>query len=385
MQFEFSAAERQFREEVRDWLSANIPKERRPPRGPEMAAFDLAWQRAKYAGGFGGISWPKAYGGRELTPVEQMIWYEELSRAEGPSIGCLSIALNHAGPTVMAVGTPEQKQAHLPRILRGEVIWCQGFSEPGAGSDLAGLKLRADIDGDHLVINGQKVWTSHAQYASFQETLVRTDPTAARHRGITWLIIDMKTPGIEVRPLRTIAGDEHFNEVFYDNVRVPMSNIVGGLNEGWKVAMTTLTNERAGITATNGVEVGELVERLIGIARATAGPAGLDPAIVSRLAKMRAEAAALKSMTYAVISRSNRGTPIGAETTIPFLYFAELLQRVRALGLEVLGGEALAFDGAWDSWTRGFLADRMHTIAGGTAEVRRNIIAERVLGLPRAG
>ena len=384
MQFEFSAAERQFREKAREWLEANAPKERRPPHGAAMRAFDLAWQRAKYEGGFGAISWPKEYGGSELSPVEQMIWYEELSRARAPSVGCLSVALNHAGPTVMAMGTPEQKRFHLPKILGGEVLWCQGFSEPGAGSDLAGLRMRADIVGDHLVINGQKVWTSHAQYADYQETLVRTDPTSGRHKGITWVIVDMKTPGITVRPLRTIAGDEHFTEVFYDNVRVPLSNVVGGLNDGWKVAMTTLTNERAGAAANHGVEVGELVEQLIDMARTRAGAAGVDDALASRLAKLRTEAAVLRALSYATISRSNRGEASGAQATVPFLFFGELLQRVRATALEVLGSEMLEFDGPWDSWVRGFLGDRMYVIAGGTSEIRRNIIAERMLGLPRS-
>jgi len=384
VQFDFSTDEQQFREKARDWLSGNVPKERRPPRGPEMRVFDLAWQKAKCEGGFGAISWPKEYGGCELSPVEQMIWYEELSRARAPSVGCLSIALNHAGPTVMALGTSEQKRFHLPKILQGDVVWCQGFSEPGAGSDLAGLRMRAEIDGDQLVINGQKLWTSHAQYADYQETLVRTDPSSGRHKGITWVIIDMKSPGITIRPLRTIAGDEHFNEVFYDNVRVPMSNIVGELNEGWKVAMTTLANERAGATANHGVELGELVEQLIDMARTRVGPDGLDDALVSRLAKLRVEAAALRSVSYAMISRSNRGLPIGAEATLPFLFFGELQQRVRATALEVLGGEMLEFDGPWDSWVRGFLGDRMYVIAGGSSEIRRNIIAERVLGLPRS-
>jgi len=382
--FEYSAEEQRFRDRARDWLSKNVPNQERPPRGPEMRAFDLAWQKAKYEAGFGAISWPKEYGGCGLSAVEQMIWYEELSRARAPSVGSLSIALNHAAPTVMALGTPEQKQFHLPKILRGEVVWCQGFSEPGAGSDLAALRMRADIDGDHLVINGQKVWTSHAQYADYQETLVRTDPNSGRHKGITWVIIDMKTPGITIRPLRTIAGDEHFNEVFYDNVRVPLSNVVGGLNEGWKVAMTTLANERSGATANHAVDLGELVEQLIGMAKIRARPGEVDDALVCRLAKLRAEAAALRAVSYSMISRGNRGLPIGAEATLPFLFFGELLQRIRATALELLGGEMLEFGGPWDSWVRGFLGDRMYLIAGGSAEVRRNIIAERLLGLPRS-
>jgi alkylation response protein AidB-like acyl-CoA dehydrogenase len=384
VEFSFSASEKLFREKVRAWLAERAPKGPRPARGLEMRDFDLAWQKAKFEGGLGAIGWPKEYGGSALSPVEQMIWYEEVARARAPTLGCLSIALNHAGPTVMALGTPEQKAFHLPRILRGEVVWCQGFSEPGAGSDLAGLRMRAVVEGDYLVINGQKVWTSHAQYADYQETLVRTDPSLGRHKGITWVIIDMKTPGITVRPLRTIAGDEHFNEVFYDNVRVPLSNVVGELNEGWKVAMTTLANERAGATANHGAELGELVEQLIELARSHLHSSTLDDAFVSRLAKLRTEAAALRSLSYAMISRANRGLPVGVEATLPFLFFGELQQRVRALAAELLGGEMLEFDGPWDSWVRGFFADRMYVIAGGSSEVRRNIIAERILGLPRS-
>ncbi|MGF6997130.1 acyl-CoA dehydrogenase family protein [Paraburkholderia sp. GAS32] len=384
MEFRFSASEKLFRERVRDWLAESAPKGQRPPRGHAMRDFDLAWQRAKFEGGFGAISWPKEYGGANLSPVEQMIWYEEVARARAPTLGCLSIAINHAGPTVMALGTPEQRAFHLPKILRGEVVWCQGFSEPGAGSDLAGLRMRAEVDGDHLVINGQKVWTSHAQYADYQETLVRTDPSLGRHKGITWVIIDMTTPGITVRPLRTIAGDEHFNEVFYDNVRVPLSNVVGELNEGWKVAMTTLANERAGATANHGAELGELVEQLIELARSSIHSSSVDDAFVSRLARLRTDAAALRSLSYAMISRANRGLPVGVEATLPFLFFGELQQRVRALAAELLGGEMLEIDGPWDSWVRGFFADRMYVIAGGSSEVRRNIIAERILGLPRS-
>jgi alkylation response protein AidB-like acyl-CoA dehydrogenase len=388
MEFTFSSDDQRFREEVREWLHTHRPREKRPLMGAAMRAFDLDWQQRKFAGGWGAITWPKEYGGAELSPVQQMIWHEEAARAEAPGVGCLSIALGHAGPTIMMLGDETQKRFHLPKILGGEVVWCQGFSEPGAGSDLGALRIRADIDGDHLVVTGQKIWTSHAQHATYQEMLVRTDPTLGKHRGITWVICDMRSAGVTIRPLDTIAGDQHFCEVFYDAVRIPLANVVGGVNEGWKVAMSTLTVERGGAAASLASEAAELVERLIPLAESRFGPAGrpmiADEEIAGRIARHRAEAAALRAMTYAAISRAGRGAALGAESTIAFLYFGELLQRVRATALDILGPDSLELDGEAEAWTRAFLADRMYVIAGGSAEIRRNIIAERLLGLPRS-
>lgn len=389
MKIEFSKEERAFRERVRDWLADHKPKTPRPTsRWDEIGGFDLAWQKTKYEGGFGAVTWPKEYGGAGLSPVEQLIWFEELARAGAPDVGSLSPALNHAGPTLIAVGTEEQKSFHLPRILKGEVIWSQGFSEPGAGSDLGNLKMRADIDGDDLVLNGQKIWTSYGQFAKYQETLVRTDPNAGKHKGITWLIVDMETPGIDVRPLATIANDRHFCEVFYDNVRVPLSNVVGGLGNGWKTGMVTLNNERTAGAASHSAELAHAIEELIEIARtrtdASGRPMIADEELAARLARHRAEGAALCAMTYAIVSQQNRGQQPGPEVALPYLYFGELLQRVRLTGLDILGGDALALDSLFEKWTRGYLADRMYVIAGGSVEVRRNIIAQSMLGLPRS-
>lgn len=387
MDFRFSAEERSFRAEVRDWLATNVPEERRPLRGPELRAFDLAWQRRKFDGGYAAVSWPKDHGGRGLSLIQQMIWFEECARARAPSYGILSIALGHAGPTIAAHGSDEQRQYHLARILRGEVVWCQGFSEPGAGSDLGSLRTKAVVDGDHLVVTGQKIWTSQAQYADWQELLVRTDTAAPKHKGITWVICDMRTPGITVRPIETLAGEEHFCEVFYDEVRIPLSNVVGGINGGWPVAMSTLASERGSAAASRIFDLSRLIEDLIAMARDRTDGTGraliADGEVAARLAAHRAEAAALRAMGFAMISTGRQGRDAGSVAAILFLYFGELVQRVRETAMLLLGTASLDLAGPDGALVRGFLADRQHMIAGGTAEVRRNIIAERVLGLPR--
>ena len=387
MEFSFSSADNQFRAAARDWLADNAPRTRRPLRGPDLRAFDLAWQRRKYDAGYGAISWPKAHGGAGLSLVQQMIWYEECARAVAPSVGILSIALGHAGPTIATHGTEAHKAFHLPKILKGEVVWCQGFSEPGAGSDLAALRTRAVVDGDHLVVSGQKIWTSQAQFADWQELLVRTDPSAPKHKGISWVICDMRSPGITVRPIETLAGEQHFCEVFYDDVRIPLANVVGGINGGWRVAMSTLASERGAAAAGRIAYLGRLVERLLEIARTRRGLGGKlladDGEIASRLASHRAEAAALRSLGFAMVSAEVQGRDPGAVAATLFLYFGELMQRVRETAMIILGPGSIDLSGPDSQLVRGFLADRQHMIAGGTAEIRRNIIAERVLGLPR--
>lgn len=389
MDLTFSPADQEFRARVRDWLAVHTPRQPRPEDGLAMREFDLAWQRAKFAGGWGGIAWPKEYGGAGLSAVHQMIWYEECARANAPGVGCLSITLNHAGPTVVAFGTPDQKAFHLPRILGGEVLWCQGFSEPGAGSDLASLALRAEVRGDHLVLNGQKIWTSHAHLADFQETLVRTDASGPKHRGITWLIVDMRAPGITIRPIETLLpGYRHFCEVFYDEVRVPLSNVVGAIDQGWKVAMSTLAFERGDTAVSSALEMTRILDELLELARHTRDARGRplieNETIAAQLAQHRADAAALRAMGYGAVSRARGDKPPGPESAMVFLHFGELLQRVRATGMEILGADALALAGEGGGWPNRFLTDRMFVIAGGSAEVRRNIIAERMLGLPRS-
>ena len=358
-----------------------------------MREFDLAWQQTLYAGGWAGINWPAEYGGRGLNDIQQMIWYEEFARADPPftlNNSCTFVGNNHGGPTLIVSGTEDQKSFHLPKILRGESVWCQGFSEPGAGSDLASLSCKAVVDGDELVVNGQKIWTSYAHVADYQELLVRTDPTAAKHKGISWVICDMNTPGIEIREITTMSHVNDFCEVFYDDVRIPLTNVVGAINDGWRVTMTTLGFERGTGFMADQVELAAVVERLVEEARVRTGPDGRRPAIeddeiARRLSVMRAEVAALRAMTVAGISRTQRTGVPGPEGSMTRLFHGELHQRVYQLALEIIGPDALRLtpvDGE-GSWTGPYLQSFAYTIGGGTSDIQRNIVGERVLGLPR--
>jgi alkylation response protein AidB-like acyl-CoA dehydrogenase len=383
-----TSAERAFREEVREWLETNVPRDKRPHEGPAMREFDMAWQRAQYDAGWAGISWPAEYGGRGLPLVEQMIWHEEYSRAGAPSSGNMFVALSHAGPTLINEGSDEQKAAHLPRILKGEVTWCQGFSEPGAGSDLGGLRTRAEIDGDHLVVNGSKIWTTYAPGSNFQELLVRTDPSAGKYKGISWVICPMDTPGIEVRPIRAMSGITHFAQCFYDNARIPLSNVVGGINNGWSVAMTTLGFERGTANIAHQIELSRTVERLIVIAGEIQAPDGRrraieDDAIAGELAILRAEVAALRSMTALTISRNMRQPVPGPEGNLVALQFGELIRKVLNFAIRLLGAEGLERETRFGDWALEYLECFKWAIGGGTTEIRRNAIGERLLGLPR--
>jgi alkylation response protein AidB-like acyl-CoA dehydrogenase len=394
MNLDLTAEEQAFRQEARTWLRENLPTDPRPPEGHEMREFDLAWQRTLFEGGWAGINWPTEYGGRGLTDVQQMIWYEEFARADPPftlNNSCTFVGNLHGGPTLIACGDEDQKSTHLPRILRGEEVWCQGFSEPGAGSDLAGLTTRAEIDGDELVVTGQKTWTSYAHVADVQELLVRTNPSAPKHKGITWVICDMRSPGIEIREIRTMSHVTDFCEVFYDEVRIPLSNVVGGIDNGWRTAMSTLSFERGTAFMADQVELASTVERLIDEARVRTGPDGRRPAIADdelarRLAVARAEVAALRAMTIAGISRNARTGVPGPEGSMIRLFHGELHQRVYQLALDVIGADALRLtpvdgDGVW---TGPYLQSFAYTIGGGTTDIQRNIVGERVLGLPRA-
>jgi len=391
MQIEFTREDESFRAEARAWLKANVPRGARPESPPEARrAFDLAWQRTQYDGGWAGIFWPQEHGGRGLSIIQQLIWLEEYARARGPYIGACFVGLSHAGPTLIQRGTEAQKAFHLPRILRGEVIWCQGFSEPGAGSDLASLRTRAVINGDHLVVNGQKIWTSSGNLADYQELLVRTDPDAPKHKGITWVICDMKTPGITVRPIKTMSGLYHFCEVFYDNVRIPLSNVVGAINDGWNIAQTTLSFERGTAFIPAQMELAEAIERLARLAAQVPGPNGTglaidDADIARRIGFLRAAALAMRAMAYTTVSRVLRHGSPGPEASMMRLYFGELLQQVCRLAVEVEGDDALVLDPEQDSWTKRYLHSFKDTISAGTAQIQRNIIGERVLGLPRTG
>ena len=388
MEFPESAENRRLREEVRDWLEANRPKEPRPEGGfAEQRAYDCAWQRTQYDGDWAGISWPKEYGGRGLSLTQQLIWFEEYAQARCPlSYNACWLGVNHAGPTLMARADEAQKATHLPPILRGETTWCQGFSEPNAGSDLASLRTRAEIDGDHLVVNGSKIWTTLAHLADHQELLVRTGPPGGRHRGLTWVICDMRTPGVEVRPIIALDGRPHNCEVFYDNVRIPLSNVVGELDEGWSVALTTLNLERSSAGFCAVCEIAVQLEDLIDHARSRADgsrrPAIEDRALAEQLGVHRAELQALRSHVRTIIGATERNIEVGAEGGILHLAFSELQQRIMRTALEVMGADSLsrAAAGRWiDVYFMAFSA----TIAGGSSEIQRNIVGERLLGLPR--
>lgn len=384
---DFSADEVAFRGEVRDWLESHVPKQKRPLDGEEMAAFDRSWQREQFDGGWAGIAWPRDYGGCGLGTIKQLIWYEEYARAGAPYVGVNFVGLNHGGPTLIHVADEAQKTRHLAPILRGESVWCQGFSEPGSGSDLASLKTRAEIDGDELVVNGSKIWTSWAQWADFQELMVRTEPGSSRHAGLSWLICDMKSPGITIRPIMTMTGGTEFCEVFYDNVRVPLANAVGGVNNGWKTAMTTLSFERGTAFLAEQMEMAIHVEELIDLARERTDHRGRpvlqDEGIAARLATTRAEVNALRAMTLAGVSRNERVGKPGPEGSMIRLYLAEISQRMHALAMDVLGQDAMVLAPDMTGWGRPYLHSFAQTIGGGTAEIQCNIIGERVLGLPK--
>ena len=382
MDIQFSAEEQRFREECRDWLHANVPAERRPMDAADAIQFDKAWQRRLFDAGWAGINWPVEYGGRGLSIVQQVIWLEEYAKAHAPWIGANFVGVNHGGPTLIINASEAQKEYHLPRILKGEAIWCQGFSEPGAGSDLAGIKTRGRIEGDELVINGSKIWTSFAHVADWQELVLRTEDGSQRHRGLSWAICDMHAPGIEVRPIRKISGQVEFAQVFYDDVRIPLANVVGGLGSGWKVAMSTLSFERGTGFIADQVKQSQEIAELIERARSTG--AIKDDRIAEQLAQMRAEVAALRAMTYRNISEVVRSGQPGPEASVIRLFTAELGQRLERMALLLEGDDILDFRYGDDNLVAEYLRGFASTIAGGTAQIQRDIIAERLLGLPKS-
>ncbi|MET0430443.1 MAG: acyl-CoA dehydrogenase family protein, partial [Microvirga sp.] len=302
MELRFTDADEAFRHDARTWLNTNVPRTRGPAGGPDARTFATDWLKRLHAAGWSGISWPQDYGGRGLSPVRQIIWHEEYAASGAPSpLDPTFVALNHAGPTLMACGTPGQKAFHLPKILAGEAIWCQGFSEPNAGSDLASITTSGRVDGDALVVNGRKIWTSYADIADYQELLVRTEPHTKGNRGLSWVICDMRAPGLTIRPIRNLAGTDHFSEVTYDDVRIPLDQVVGALGDGWQVAMTTLGFERG--TAAIALQLALL--RKIDILRRSAAVRGVavESGLMQRLAFARAEALALRALTYQSLFR----------------------------------------------------------------------------------
>jgi alkylation response protein AidB-like acyl-CoA dehydrogenase len=391
MDLQYSGADREFRARAREWLKANVPQLARPANGVAGAQFDRDWQRKLHDHGWAGVAWPKEYGGLGLCGLRQVIWYEELARARAPHhINTSYVALMHAGPTLIARGTAAQKAFHLPRILSGEALWCQGFSEPNAGSDLAALKTRGQIDGDHIVVTGAKMWTTDAQYADYQELLIRTDPESERHRGLTWLICDMKAPGIDIRPIRTMLQDEHVSMVFYDEVRIPVSNVVGEIGQGWSTAMATLSFERGLGFIGDQLELYERVNRAIDLAAKTRLEDGRyaieDDGIAQRLAALKADCIAIRAMTLADIAETDRTGMPGPKGSMMKLMVTTTHKALSEVVGEILGWSFLEFDGdrTVHPWTYDYLWSWVFSISGGTNEIQREITADRVLGLPRS-
>jgi alkylation response protein AidB-like acyl-CoA dehydrogenase len=386
--FDYPPEAEAFRTELRGWLDANWTEEYQsltPLFACTLDAPDLAkhreWNAVLADAGYAAISWPVEYGGRGAGIMDQVVFAEEMHRAGAPHTVNL-IGLSNVAPAIMTYGTDEQKSSLLPRMRRGDDIWCQGFSEPDAGSDLASLSAAAVRDGDDYIINGQKTWNTLGHLSNWCELLVRTDPEAPKHRGISCLLVDMTLPGVEVRPLTTIAGDSEFNEIFFTDVRVPVSSaLLGGENEGWRVAMTTLTHERGGVAQLH-LGLRANIRRLLGVAKTTGmgdgRTAAEDPAIRQRLARLYLEGELLKLLSERAISGALHGRELGPEASLAKLVWSETSQHVGEVAGDVLGPDANT-----GYYGRDRVAMRSYTIAGGTTQVNKNIIAQRVLGLPR--
>ena len=389
--------QRSFRDEVRAWLRGNMPREWTARLAassdvPRAEAYDLLrdWQRRLHAAGFIGLTWPREYGGRGLTFMEEMILAEEMALAKAPPVLNI-LGIGMAGPTIIAYGTEEQKKRHLPKILSADEIWCQGYSEPNAGSDLASLQTRAVRDGRDYVVDGQKVWTSLAHTADWMMLLARTDPDAPRHKGITYFLLDMHLPGVTVKPLRQITGDAEFNEVFFDGVRVPDSQVLGGVNNGWAVGMTTLMYERLALGFGLQMRLRIALDGLIEMARRAekAGRAVTkDPVMRQKIAQLWIDTECLKYTGARAITRLLKGEMPGPEASTGKMGWVETHQRLQELAMEIQGPYAQLVKGSdWavedGLWQHAFLRSRANSIEGGTTEIQKNIIGERVLGLPK--
>jgi alkylation response protein AidB-like acyl-CoA dehydrogenase len=384
MDFRFSAADEAFRAEIRAWLTANLVGEfadlgGRGGPGSEHEGFEVrhAWERRLAAGGWTCVGWPSEYGGRGASLSRQVVFHEEYVRANAP-VRVGHIGENLLGPTLIAFGTEEQKRRFLPPIVSGDQLWCQGYSEPGAGSDLAGVRTRAVLDGDDWVITGQKVWTSLAHVADWCFLLARTDPGSARHHGLTYLLCPMRQPGVEVRPIRQLTGTSEFNEVYFDGARTASGNVVGVPGDGWRVAMGTLSFERGAATLGQQIAFSRELDRIVAVARANGAIA--DPALLDRLTSAWIGLQVMRCHALRTLSDEGHGA------SVTKLYWSTWHQRLGELAMEVLGAGGTVATG-WpyelDDGQRLFLFTRADTIYGGSNEIQRNVIAERILDLPR--
>ena len=396
MDFNLNSQDIAFRDELRVWLAGNLPKGWgatvfEPADEDENAMFRLDWERQLYKGGWNGIAWPKKYGGRGATLIEQAIFSEEMARAKAPE-GLNIIGRNLVATTLLHHGSDEQRARYLPKIISGEEVWCQGFSEPNAGSDLASVKCRAVREGDHFVINGQKIWTSFAQYAQWCIVLARTDPSLPKHRGISFLLVDMSSPGISIRPLKQMSGESEFNETFFDDVKVPVENLVGELNGGWKIAMTTLAYERGPEDALGRQirfkqELDRLIETAADLRRGDRRAID-DPALRQKLGKSIVDIELMRLNCLRAFSKALKGAPRGPNSSVNKLYWSHATQALYETSLEVLGPLAPLNGGdplspANGRFQMSFLRSKAFTIYSGSSEIQRNIIAERLLGLPK--
>jgi alkylation response protein AidB-like acyl-CoA dehydrogenase len=397
MDFTLTPEQEAFRDEVRSWLSKNLPKDwsskvQAASDVPREEAYDFLrkWQGRMYEAGLVGLTWPKESGGRGLSFMEEMLLQEEMALAKAPPVLNI-LAVGMAGPTINAYGTEEQKRRYPPRMLSCEEIWCQGYSEPNSGSDLAALQTRAVKDGDHYVINGQKVWTSLAHIADWMMLLARTDPDAPKHKGITYFLLDMHSPGVTVKPLKQITGDDEFNEVYFDNVRIHESQILGGLNNGWAVGLTTLMYERLALGFGLQVRLRIALDGLVDLARRSSkngAPATQDPVMRQKLAQMWIDTEVFKYTGARAITKLLKGELPGPEASTGKMMWVEGHQRLQELAMELEGPYAQLTKGSrWavenGLWQYGFLRSRANSIEGGTTEIQKNIIGERVLGLPK--
>lgn len=377
MDLRYSDVDEAFRARLREWLSSELPKIPVQPARDDWSArrgWDTDWQRRLFDAGYAGINWPKEFGGQGATPSQHLVFLEETTRARAPYVGVNFVGLLHAGPTIIAEGTEAQKTDHLSNILRGDEVWCQGFSEPQAGSDLASVRTRAVLDGDHYIVTGQKIWCSYGQIGDYGELLVRTDPDAPKHKGITWLMLPMDLPGIEIRPLKTVLGSSEFAELFLDEVRVPVSCRIGAENDGWRVTNVTLAFERGTAFVSEMVDALRLIDDL--------SPYVTDPAYRRELGHLAAEMDGIWALTKRNVTQAARTGVMGPGSMMIKYAYSELRQRLGELSMKVLERDVLAIDAVGE-----FVEERLRTlaltIAAGTSQIQKNIIGERVLGLPK--
>ncbi|MBH55307.1 MAG: acyl-CoA dehydrogenase [Opitutaceae bacterium] len=389
MDLNLTESELQFRGELRAWLKESLPKEPIVSMGRSDADYWNKlrdWQNSLYEGGWAGITWPKEFGGRGTTPIEAAIFIEEMAAFDAPErVGVIGEGL--VGPTIMAEGNDEQKEYFLPKILDGSHIWCQGFSEPNSGSDVASLATKAVREGDDFVVNGQKIWTSFAAVSDWCLLLVRTDKDAPKHKGISALLVDMKSEGVSVRPLKQMSGDSAFNEMFFTNVKVPAKNLIGALNDGWRITITMLMNERTNLGPATYIQFKKALAELIETMKhKSSGGKRLidDPINRQKIAQIQMELEIFKLTSNRALSKITNNAVPGPEGSILKIFWSELNQRLVQAAMEILGDEAQLQEFENGAWAYRYLRSRGNTVEAGTSEIQRNIVAMRVLGLPRS-